>query len=245
MKFLTLPCVLLLASCTADTQEAYRRLPGPDTGEAATNPMDAQVFADAFLVADTGIVQMDASSPSPDMGLIFMDAEPVYPDAEPVYPDAMMPEDASVPDAGMSSPCPSLMAGDPGVWEWFPQHRTCLYSGINEVRTYSSAEQRCMDLGGFLPSATQLDPFCPDIYFRRGFLNSGQNIWTNVWVTNRQNAGHKLWADSGFNQWNVTCDPGGPTYRCGLQQYKQNCVLVSAWSYDSTARTFACLKRIP
>ena len=240
---------LLVISCSTETRVPFRPAPVPDTGEAISTAMDAQVFADALFVVDMGIVQMDAASPEPDMGLVLMDAEPVYPDAM-VFEDASAPDasapDASAPDAGMSSPCPSLMAGDPGVWEWFPQHQTCLYSGFNELRTYSSAEQRCMDLGGFLPSAAQLDPLCVDIYFRRGALNTaGQNIWTNVWVTDRFASGRYLWGDSGFNEYNVMCDPGGSTYRCGVAQYNATCRLVPAWSPDNTPRNFACLLRIP
>ena len=156
------------------------------------------------------------------------------------YPDAM------VPDAGMSTPCPALEPGDQGVWYWLPQHEYCVYSSrsSSNQQTYRSAERRCDELGASLPTASQLDPLCPDLLFRDGATNGGRQLRTTVWVRDTFSSGHKLWSDSGYNELIMRCSSSTRDYRCGTEQYNSNCQQVTSWSQDSSQRSFACLKRV-
>ena|GEM_PF-4926171 len=161
-------------------------------------------------------------------------------DAALSYPDAM------VPDAGMSTPCPALEPGDQGVWYWLPQHEYCVYSSRSSSnrKNYRSAERRCDELGASLPTASQLDPLCPDLLFRDGATSGGRQVRTRVWVRDTFQSGHKLWSDSGYNELIMRCSSSNRDYRCGTEQYNSSCQQVTSWSRDSTQRDFACLKRV-
>jgi hypothetical protein len=216
--------VLTVMGCTADSTSNRRRSGAPPPGRPTTTDASSTTRTDARPPGG------DAGSASTD-GAIAGDA-------------GTRPRDSGPPpvDAGPKSPCPDLDRGDTGRWEFLERHSLCVYSSISGKRTFSSAERRCQSLGGSMPRASELDPLCDDILFRRGVIGRGRQVQSSVWVRDTFQDGHLLWADKGYNASADQCTRSDT--RCGTLQHNQQCQEVYGYSTDNLERGYACLKRV-
>ena len=137
--------------------------------------------------------------------------------------------DASTPvDAAADRPCPALEPEDQGLWQWFPEHRYCVYSNrrFATLATHDEAKRYCARLGAFMPSANDLKPFCGDLLFRPGATNGGKQVWTTVWITDRcSDNRYSLYRDLSDEDDGKACNATG----CAS---------------EDSERYFACMKRI-